>query len=298
MYRFLLRPLWILSHLFVIACVVAFVNLGFWQLRRLDERRAHNAEVEAAVAEAAVPLDQLVPAGVDATEADVDAVAYRPALAQGTYRADQQVLVSNRSYEGAPGWWVLTPLVQDDGTAVVVNRGWVPFSYTEDGPWTDFEPPAGRVTVQGLVRAPQVRSTGALVAGPQDAEEGVLRSLARVDVGRLQQQVDESLLPLYLELDAQEPAQSGELPIPVPDPELSEGPHLGYAGQWFLFAALTCIVYPLLLRRRAHRRHEGEMAVEPGPPDEGGAGHEGPEGEGPLGPGPDADAPVTTGPSR
>ena len=48
MYRFLLRPLWILSHLFVLACVVAFVSLGLWQLRRLDERKAYNAQVRAA----------------------------------------------------------------------------------------------------------------------------------------------------------------------------------------------------------------------------------------------------------
>ena len=32
MYRFALRPKWILSHLFVIGLAVLFVNLGFWQL--------------------------------------------------------------------------------------------------------------------------------------------------------------------------------------------------------------------------------------------------------------------------
>lgn len=295
MYRFLLSPRWILSHLFVVACVVAFVNLGFWQLRRLDERRAHNAEVIAAMAEAPAPLDELVPAGADATAADVDAVRYRPTVVAGTYRAAEQVLVSNRTYEGAPGWWVLTPLVRADGTAVVVNRGWVPFSYQDDGPWDDFDPPSGTVTVQGLLEAPQVRSDSALVAGPRDDPDGVLRSLARVDVGRLQQQVDETLLPLYVELDAQDPAQPGQLPVPVPDPELSEGPHLGYAGQWFLFALLTCIVYPLLLRRRAHRRAEGALA-EPdrtgGPPPS-----EGRRGEPRPGPGA-AGAPVPTGDAR
>jgi cytochrome oxidase assembly protein ShyY1 len=36
--------------------------------------------------------------------------------------------VSNRTYEGAPGYWVLTPLVTSDGTGVVVNRGWVPMA--------------------------------------------------------------------------------------------------------------------------------------------------------------------------
>ena len=292
MYRFLLRPLWILSHLFVLACVVAFVNLGLWQLRRLDERKAYNAQVRAAEAVPAEPVSALLPAGPDSTAADVDAVEYRSVVVTGTYRTDQEVLVQNHTNGGAPGYWVLTPLVQADGTAVVINRGWVPFSYTEDGSWTDFDPPAGTVSVSGMVQKPQVRSTG-LVSGPKDADQGVLRALARVDVGRLQQQVDERLLPIYVDLIAQQPAQAGTLPEPLPAPELSEGPHLNYAGQWFIFALLTCIVYPLLLRRVARRRLEGD-------PDESSdivdlGADDGPGGDGPGGPG-GGGAPVATGP--
>ena len=257
MYRFLLKPRWILSHLFVLACVVIFVSLGLWQLRRLDERKATNAEVAAAEAEPAVPVATLLPDGPRSTAEQVDAAQYRAVVVTGTYALDQQVLVTNRTNGGAPGYWVLTPLVQPDGTAVVVNRGWVPYSYSIDGPWTDFDPPAGEVSVLGMLKAPQVRSTG-LVGGPKDPDQGVLRSLARVDVERIQQQVDEPLLPAYVDLQQQQPAQPGALPEPVPPPELDEGPHLNYAGQWFIFALLTVIVYPLLLRRVARRRQQGE----------------------------------------
>ncbi len=258
MYRFLLKPGWILSHIFVLACVVVFVNLGIWQLRRLDERKTYNAEVAAAEALPPEFIADLLPEGAASTTEQVDAVLYRTVQVTGTYAIDQQVLVQNRSNGGAPGYWVLTPLVQSDGTAVVINRGWIPFSYTVDGPWTDFDPPTGTVSVLGMVRAPQVRPTSGLVTGPRDAPDGVLRALARVDVPRLQQQVRETLLPIYVDLRAQEPAQSGPLPEPIPEPELSEGPHLNYAGQWFIFALLTIIVYPLLLRRVARRRKEGQ----------------------------------------
>ena len=61
------------------------------------------------------------------------------------------------------------------------------------------------------------------------------------------------MIPGYISLRAQDPAQI-DLPIPVPLPELSEGPHLGYALQWFAFSLLTIIVYPLLLRRYAKRK--------------------------------------------
>ena len=108
----------------------------------------------------------------------------------------------------------------------------------------------------------------------------MLRVLARVDVARLQQQVDETLLPIYVDLRAQEPAQPGPLPEPIPEPELSEGPHLNYAGQWFIFALLTIIVYPLLLRRVARRRQEGRARSSSSEIVDLGAGPAAPEGDG------------------
>ena len=253
MYRFLLKPRWILSHLFVLLVVVTMINLGFWQLRRLDERKTANAVVTNAMKQQPQPLAAVLPQGTAATTDEVKAADYQPVYVTGTYRPDQQVLVTNRTNNGAPGYWVVTPLVQSDGTAIAINRGWVPYSYTEDGPWEDFAPPKGTVTVQGLLRQSQVRETNGLVSSPKDAEVGTLKVLARLDVGRLAQQVDEKLIPGYISLRAQDPAQP-DLPVPVPLPELSQGPHLGYAIQWFAFSLLTIIVYPLLLRRYAKRK--------------------------------------------
>jgi surfeit locus 1 family protein len=253
-HRFLWKPRWILSHLFVLFVVVLFVNPGFWQLRRLHERRTYNATVESRQDLQVEPLHEVVPQGPSATSDDLDAVIYRPVTVTGVYRDDQQVLIRNRTFDGVPGYWVVTPLVLPDGSAVPVDRGWVPFATTNpDGPWDDFAPPSGTVTVTGMLSASQVRGSG-LVAGPKDADEGHLTTLSRVDIGRLQQQVAEPLYPLAIDLRTQAPAQSGDLPIPVPPPELSEGPHLNYAGQWFIFATLTVIVYPLLLRRVARNK--------------------------------------------
>ena len=255
-YRFLWKPRWILSHVFVLTLVVVFVILGFWQLRRLDERKTYNALVESRQDLPTTTVQELLPGGPSATADEVDAVVYTPVTVTGTYVPDQEVLIRNRTFDGVPGYWVLTPLVTDDGTAVAVNRGWVPFGPTNpDGPWTTFVPPGGRVTVTGMVQASQVRSDG-LIGGPRDAEEGRLTTLSRVDIGRLQQQVDEPLYPLAVDLRSQDPVQNGDLPFPVPPPELGEGPHLSYAGQWFIFATLTLIVYPLLMRRVARNKAE------------------------------------------
>jgi surfeit locus 1 family protein len=256
-YRFLWRPWWILSHVFVLSMVVLMISLGFWQLRRLDERQTYNATVESRQDIEPVPVTELFPEGPATSPAAVEDDTFRMVTLTGSYAVDQQVLVRNRTNDGIPGYWVLTPLVLDDGSAVPVNRGWVPFATTEpEGPWDQYDPPAARVSVLGMVQEPQVRSSG-LVGGPTDAAEGRLATLSRVDIGRLQQQVDESLWPLFVNLRAQDPAQ-GDLPVPVPEPDLGEGNHLSYAGQWFIFALLTLIVYPLLLRRTA--RHKGAEA--------------------------------------
>ncbi len=254
MYRFLLRPLWILSHIFVIGSVILMINLGFWQLERLDERKESNAFIVEAEKSPAIPIAELLPDGVDTTSGAVDEVSYRSVIVTGSYRVDQQVLIPNRTYNGGAGFWVITPIVQADGTAVVINRGWIPYSFTADGPWDEFAPPTGIVSVSGMIRPSQVREESGIVSGPKDPTEGTLRSMARVDIERLGQQIGEELWPLYLNLQQQEPEQTGQLPVPVPRPELSEGPHLGYAGQWFIFSTLTIIVYPLLLRRVARRR--------------------------------------------
>lgn len=256
MYWFLLKPRWILSHIFIIVVVVTMVNLGFWQLVRLDERKTQNAEVTAAMREPEVPITSLLSDGTASTPDQIDAATYRAVFLSGTYRVDEQVLINNRTNDGAPGFWVVTPLVLSDGTAVAINRGWIPFTYTADGPWGDFAPPEGTVSVRGLIRPSQVRETDGLVASPKDAATGTLRALARVDVGRLSQQSAEQLWPVYINLDAQDPP-FGVLPVPTPPPELSEGTHLGYALQWFAFSLLTIIVYPLLLRRHARRLMEG-----------------------------------------
>ena len=199
-----------------------------------------------------------MPSGAGATREEVESVKYRTVAASGRYLVDQQVLVTNRTRDSAPGYWVLTPLDLGDGTALVINRGWIPYGFTEDGSWEDFAPPSGPVSIIGSIEQPQVRSTG-IVGGPQDPAVGTLRTLARVDVARLDQQVDERLLPLYVNLQTQSPSQpeSPGLPATLQPPDVSdEGPHLSYAVQWFTFSAMTLIVYPLLVRRVARRRHQ------------------------------------------
>ena len=246
-YRWALRPGWILSHLFVIACVAMFVFLGLWQFDRLMGRRESNDLIRQRQSMPVVPVNEVM--AVEDPAAAGDAV-FRQVTTTGTYATEDQVLIRNRSNQGSPGYWVVTPLTTSDGEALVVNRGWIPIQTGDDASPDFYAPPSGTVTVTGLVVDSQEQSG----LGVSDPPDGKLAALSRVDVPRLQQQVDDRLFPMFVNLVSQEPAQVGQLPEPVPPPELTDGSHLNYTGQWFIFATLTVIVYPLLLRRTARNK--------------------------------------------
>jgi len=243
-YRFALRPKWILSHLFVLALVVAMLAAGLWQLRRLDQKQARNERIESRTAEAVVPVEDLL--AVDRTDGIGD-LEYRRVEASGTYLLDDQVLIRSRSLEGAPGSWVATPLRLDDGTLLIVNRGWISNSGQHEAVPAAYDRPTGEVTVVGMVRPSQTRGS----IGPVDPADGHLDTLARLDVGRLAEQLDGDVLPAYVQLEAQDPAVTTADPTPVPREALGEGPHLNYAVQWFIFTTVALVGYPLILRRRA-----------------------------------------------
>ena len=256
---FWLQPKWLVGHVLVVVLVAAFVNFGFWQLRRLEERKALNADI---ASRSSLPV-QPVGAVVDPASgfADVEHLVYRRVSARGTYDGDASVLVRSRSLDGRPGFHVLTPLVTDEGAALVVNRGFTPFTAETAQALSATRPPSGEVEVSGLLLRTQEREG----IGPTDPPGGVLREIARADLGRLQQQYGIDLFPLSLQLEAQDPAPaSGQLPVLLPRPAQSEGNHLSYAVQWFAFAAIGAGGWPLLLRATAReRRRETATVADP-----------------------------------
>ena len=178
---------------------------------------------------------------------------YRPVVATGTYRADDTIVVENRTYNGASGGWVLTPLDLGDGTAVLVNRGFIGFD--REGRIVAPAPPTGPVTVGGLLFPSQERGS----FGARDPAEGKLAVLARVDLDRVAAQVEPALLPAYIQLsttDPPEPAVAEDEPrlVALGPPELTEGPHLSYAVQWFIFSTIASVGYGLLLRKVAQEQ--------------------------------------------
>ncbi len=252
MYRFLLRPKWIAFHLLVVVGIIAMVNFGFWQLRRLDERQAFNAVVEERYDADPVPIDDLLTPGTDP-----DDVTWRPVTASGSYLPDDGVLIVNRSQNGRAGVNTVVPLRLDDGRILLVNRGFVPQTF-------DVPPvPADDVAVTGRLRPSQDRRLGQL----SDPADGVLREAQRVDIERLAGQFDGPVVPMYIDLIESVPAEADAVPEPVIAPDLSEGNHLSYAAQWFIFSIATGVGWVLAVRRSAatHRRDTARADATPAP---------------------------------
>ncbi|MGH8948477.1 MAG: SURF1 family cytochrome oxidase biogenesis protein [Acidimicrobiia bacterium] len=240
----MLAPRWLVAHVVVVALAILFINLGFWQLRRLEERRLENTVGESRFEAEPDDLALLL----DASGEEQDTLEFRRATATGEFQPDDEVLVRSQVHQGVAGFHVITPLLGEDGNAVLVNRGWVPLD-VDQVPATAAPPPDGTVTVTGWVRPTQTR--GAL--GPSDPDEGRLVTMSRVDVNRIQQQVPYQLYPVYLSLLDD---LDGDLPIVAQSPSFDdEGSHLAYAIQWFSFALIGLVGYFLLMRRTARRSH-------------------------------------------
>jgi surfeit locus 1 family protein len=213
-----------------LAVAATCVGLGLWQLRRLDDRRAANASIVTARSAPAVRIR---------SAADVSAsVPYRRVVARGTYDLEGEVIIYGRALDGQPGHHVVTPLALEDGSAVLVIRGWVPFRM-DTAPVAEAAPVVRDVVVEGFLVGAESRDDG-----PPDAH-GVVRSL---DPEAIARSLPFDVAPLALQLEAQRPPQPGP-PTPVPPPELSEGPHLSYAIQWFSFATIALVGGAVLLRR-------------------------------------------------
>ena len=248
-WQFARRPKWIVRHLAVVLLVVTMVLLGLWQLRRLDEKRDIKATVEARQTQPAEDVEEVVPNGASVGDDAVEAVEHRSVTASGTYADDDTFVVENRSFNGASGAWVLTPLVLEDGSAIVVNRGFLGFDRAGE---IDPPPaPEGQVTVDGVLLRSEHRGR----FGPADPDSGQLAVLARVDLDRVAEQVDYEVLPAYLQRVRSDPeevtAEGAPELVPLGLPEPSEGPHLSYAVQWFIFTTIAVVGYALLLRRVA-----------------------------------------------
>jgi cytochrome oxidase assembly protein ShyY1 len=241
---FLLSRRWIGFAVVVVLLAWAAWWLGEWQFDRLEDRKARNAVVERNENRAPAPAADVLPLeGGVATDDE-----WRLVTATGEYDASDTVIVRYRTRDGASGVDVVVPLVLDDGTSLLVDRGWV----QADNRGTDSgdvpAPPLGEVTITGWARAD---ATG-------DSTEVVDQSTRAISSAQVGPALDREVRRGFVELRSEDPPPDVAL-TPVELPDLDNGPHFFYGLQWWFFGLLALFGFGYLAwdERRGPRAKRG-----------------------------------------
>ncbi|WP_151526910.1 SURF1 family protein [Serinicoccus kebangsaanensis] len=242
MIRTALKPAWLALLALLVVVVVAFYQLGMWQLgvssnaasREFSQEQRQRPTVP--VGEAIAPQTTFPSDG-----------AGRSVRAQGSYAADLQFLVPDRLLAGERGYWVVTPVRTDSaiGPALLpVVRGFV------RSPSDAAAPAEAPVTVTGTLAPSESPGPTGLPAGQRGA----------IDTADLANDWQSPIYDAFVFLVDEQPGLTDEAVQPVPPPVFGESGvvwrNVGYALQWFIFAAFAIYMYLRFLHDAA-RRAEG-----------------------------------------
>jgi surfeit locus 1 family protein len=235
--------------LLVIVFALTCIRLGFWQLDRLAQRRAANEQIRARLDEP--PVD------ISGTEIG-PSLAYRRAIAAGKFDPQDQILLENQSLNGQSGFHLISPLLfQNADGAILVDRGWIPFESGMEANLEQYEVP-GLIEVTGVLIPSVGQPAWGFLADPiPEAGEPPLQTWRFLTIELIQKQVEYPLASLIL-LQGERLDAGAAFPQPDATIELDEGPHLGYAIQWFAFATIAVAGGSLWVRRQLVTNKEGQ----------------------------------------
>ncbi len=219
--------------------VGVFLALGTWQVQRRAWKLDLIARVEARLrAEPVAP-----PPSTEWGHLDGPAIEYRRVRVTGRFEHDRAALVQALTERGA-GFWVLTPLVQADGTTVLINRGFVPGDRKDR---SERAEPAGESTVTGLLRLSEPGG-GFLRHNDPAADRWYSRDVAALAAARTLRDV----APYFIDADAT--PNPGGLPVGGLTVVAFRNDHLVYALTWYALALMSAGALIYALRRPRSER--------------------------------------------
>ena len=235
---FQFEPSWI-ATLAMLPLLALLLWLGMWQLGRAATKQTL---INAEAAFASQPLADIaqLPSGEKAPR-------HQRVTASGRYDEDRQFLLDNRTHKGQAGYYVLTPLELNDGTAVIINRGWVPTGLDRTIlPDISVSSGALNVTATGHIHHPAEEQ---LLLGPSGyALNDWPRVVQRVEFAAIAKALSATVRPFTLRLDAQ--AQHGyhrQWPVHY---GITPDRHQAYAFQWFSLATALVTIYFVVNTRK------------------------------------------------
>ena len=225
----MIKRSFILPGVLISLTVWGLLSLGFWQLDRADEKRA---------IESAIVVAQSSPAQLVEANEILDKEHYR-VLLNGYFDTNKQFIYDNQIVKGNAGYYVLTPFVLNTETAILVNRGFVPW-YGKRGELVDIEIDSQPNTIEVSLIRPKQR-----IELKQQAVSTTFPILIQsLDLDQLSQLYSYQIIPMLAQLDIK--ASDGFF-RPWKPFYGSVDKHLGYALQWFLMALVLSIIAIRLL---------------------------------------------------
>jgi surfeit locus 1 family protein len=227
------RPrLW--PSLATLAALIVLVSLGSWQVERLRWKEGLIAE---RVARLATPAETLPAQG------NWPAWDFRRTEVRGTFRHALEQFFGASTHDGQLGHHVLTPLVRPDGSALLIDRGWVPTNRAHPAARREGQV-EGPVTITGIARYRGDDAAGWFT--PANRPEQAM--WFSYDLPALEQALGLSLLPLVVEAD--ERPNPGGLPVGGLTRIALANNHLQYAITWYGLALTLLAVYLAFSLRR------------------------------------------------
>jgi cytochrome oxidase assembly protein ShyY1 len=245
-YRFVFSARWIRYAAFALVLVVVCLLLSNWQNHRRQSRDAQIANIEAHYGAAPGELSAVLPG----SDSPLDPTAeWSHIRVTGTYDTAHTVVARNRSQDGSPGFYVVTPLRLDGaqtGHTLLVVRGFLPTKNTGGLPQASElpQPAPGRITVTGWLRPTQDGTK-------DDNPPGTLKA---IDPRRLPG-LSDPYWHAYAQLDREDPAADSAL-SPLAKPDTDPGSHLSYQLQWIAFGVMIVIALIYMAVRERKNREE------------------------------------------
>jgi len=242
----------VLSTILVIFGVFVLVRLGLWQLDRLEWRRGFNAHYLSQISLPELDLNQ------NKKEPFLLTSEYRKSFASGKFDFSHQVYLQNQVFQNTPGYHVLTPFVlTNSSSAVMVDRGWISMDDLEH--IKDIDNLSKNVNqIHGVIRIGETKNSYG--RDPDALRDDDSQFWLLVNLAKLQKQVPYDLLPVYIYLET---SPVDGLPYAEEiEIEITEGPHFGYAMQWFFFASLLGFGFPFLAKKMIYQDRNRHITKE------------------------------------
>lgn len=246
----------VLMFIFVVSGALLCVRLGFWQLDRLEQKRKFINHYSA--------IANLPPLAIDKsidykTLIDMD---YRKIIITGKFDNENNFVLRNQYHDGIPGYFLITPLKISDNLGILIERGWIPAEGNASSEnWHQYDnfevlKFAGTLRIGNI--PPEIGQMKKPVSQTIIENQLFVNDINTESIGLL---LPYKLLPFFIQPDS--PTENINPPIPFhPEIDVSEGPHFGYALQWFTFASILVFGYPFFLKKQISDWRNDEKVME------------------------------------